>query len=142
MSTLQLELSKAIIAGALARGADLGLKPLSVVVLDAGGHVVAFERSDGASVGRFEIAHGKAYGCIMLGMGGTAIEARGKAQPVFVDAMNGAFGGRFVPVRGGVLIRAEDGTVHGAVGVTGDSSENDMTCAVAGIEAAGLRAEP
>ncbi len=136
-----LEQARAIVAGTLAKGRDAGMKPLAVAVLDAGGHVVAFERSDGASVGRFEIARGKAYGCIMLGMGGAAIEARGEAQPVFVTAMNGAFAGRFVPVKGGVLVRDAEGALIGAVGVTGDTSDNDMTCAVAGVGAAGLTAE-
>jgi uncharacterized protein GlcG (DUF336 family) len=125
----------------MTKGTEAGFKPLSVVVLDAGGHVLAFERADGASVGRFEIARGKAYGCIMLGLGGSAIQARGEAQPVFVDAMNGAFDGRFVPVKGGALIRDRKGSIMGAVGITGDTSDNDMVAAIAGIEAAGLAAE-
>jgi len=138
---LTLRKARAIIKGTLAKGDAAGFKPLSVVVLDAGGHVMAFERSDGASVGRFEIARGKAYGCIMLGIGGSAIQARGEAQAVFVDAMNGAFDGRFVPVKGGVLLRDAKGVLLGAVGVTGDTSDNDLIAAVAGIEAAGLIAE-
>lgn len=138
---LTLRKARMIIKAAMAKGNDAGFKPLSVVVLDAGGHVMAFERADGASVGRFEIARGKAYGCIMLGLGGTAIQSRGEAQPVFVDAMNGAFDGRFVPVKGGVLIRDSKGHVLGAVGVTGDTSDNDTIAAVAGIEAASLAAE-
>lgn len=138
---LTLRKARAIIKGAYAKGDAAGFKPLSIVVLDAGGHVLAFERADGASAGRFEIARGKAYGCIMLGMGGSAIQARGEAQAVFVDAMNGAFDGRFVPVKGGVLLRDGKGVLLGAVGVTGDTSDNDMIAAVAGIEAAGLVAE-
>jgi uncharacterized protein GlcG (DUF336 family) len=138
---LNLRKARAIIKGTLAKGVDAGLKPLSVIVLDAGGHVLAFERSDGASVGRFEVARGKAYGCVMLGLGGSAIQARGEAQAVFVDAMNGAFDGRFVPVKGGVLVRDAKGLLLGAVGVTGDTSDNDTIAAVAGIEAAGLTAE-
>lgn len=138
---LNLRKARAIIKGTLAKGAEAGFKPLSVVVLDAGGHVLAFERSDGASAGRFEIARGKAYGCIMLGLGGSAIQARGEAQAVFVDAMNGAFDGKFVPVKGGVLLRDAKGVLLGAVGVTGDTSDNDLIAALAGIEAAGLQAE-
>ncbi|WP_028913881.1 GlcG/HbpS family heme-binding protein [Pseudorhodobacter ferrugineus] len=138
---LTLRKARAIIKGIFAKSSDAGFKPLSIVVLDAGGHVLAFERADGASVGRFEIARGKAYGCIMLGMGGSAIQARGEAQAVFVDAMNGVFDGRFVPVKGGVLVRDAKGAVLGAVGVTGDASDNDLIAAVAGIEAAGLVAE-
>ncbi len=138
---LNLRKARAIIKGTLAKGTEAGFKPLSVAVLDAGGHVLAFERSDGASVGRFEIARGKAYGCIMLGLGGTAIQARGESQAVFVDAMNGAFDGKFVPVKGGLLVRDGKGVLLGAVGVTGDTSDNDMIAAIAGIESAGLVAE-
>lgn len=138
---LNLRKARAIIKGTLAKGAEAGFKPLSVVVLDAGGHVLAFERSDGASAGRFEIARGKAYGCLMLGIGGSAIQARGEAQAVFVDAMNGAFGGKFVPVKGGALLRDGKGLLLGAVGVTGDTSDNDLIAALAGVEAAGLQAE-
>lgn len=139
--SLTLKKARTIIKTALAKGQDLSLKPLSVAVLDAGGHVIAFEREDGASAGRFEIARGKAYGCLMLGLGGTAIHARGEAQAVFVDAMNGVFGGRFVPVKGGVLIRDAKGLLLGAVGISGDTSDNDMIAAVAGVEAANLVAE-
>lgn len=136
-----LKKARAIIRGALAKGVDLGLKPLSVVVLDAGGHVVAFERSDGASPGRFEIARGKAYGCLMLGMGGKALYGRSQTGPGFTQAMNGLFEGRFVPVEGGVLVRDGRGRVLGAVGVSGDTSDQDALAAVAGIESAGFVAE-
>lgn len=133
--------ARAILKATLAKGAEAGMKPLSVVILDPGGHPILFERADGASPGRFEIARGKAHGCIMLGLGGTAIQSRAEAQGFFMQAMNGAFGGRFVPVKGGVLVRDAKGTVVGAVGVTGDTSDNDALAAVAGIEAAGLIAE-
>ena len=138
---ISIDAARIIIAATLTRGKELGLKPLSVVVLDAGGHLIAFEREDGTSPGRFEIARGKAYGCVMLGMGGAAINARAEAQPYFVQAMNGIYDGHFVPVMGGVLVRDAAGRVIGAVGVTGDTSENDAAAAVAGIEAAGLRPE-
>jgi uncharacterized protein GlcG (DUF336 family) len=138
---LTLRKARTIIKGAFAKGDEAGFKPLSIVVLDAGGHVLAFERADGASAGRFEIARGKAYGCIMLGMGGSAIQARGEAQAVFINAMNGAFDGRFVPVKGAALVRDAKGGLLGAVGVTGDTSDNDLIAAVAGVEAAGLVAE-
>ena len=121
----------------MAKGAEMGLKPLTVVVLDAGGHVVAAERSDGASPGRFAIAEGKAYGAVMLGMPGSAQMQRAEDQAYFMAAMNGAFGGKVVPVPGGVLLK-RDGAVVGAVGVTGDTSDNDAEAAMAGIEAAGL----
>ena len=142
MADITLRKARTIIATARKAGQDAGHKPLSVVVLDAGGHVIAFERADGASPGRFEIARGKAYGAVMLHMGGNAQRDRAEAQAYFMAAVNGAFDGRVVPVPGGVLIRNAKGLVLGAVGVTGDTSENDAAAAVAGIEAAGLVAEP
>lgn len=138
---ITLRKAKAIIKATVDKGAEAGMKPLSVVVLDAGGHPIAFERADGASPGRFDIARGKAHGCIMLGLGGSAIQARAESQAFFVQAMNGAYGGKFVPVKGGVLVRDKRGTVLGAVGVTGDTSDNDAIAATAGIEAVGLVAE-
>ncbi|ABV92970.1 protein of unknown function DUF336 [Dinoroseobacter shibae DFL 12 = DSM 16493] len=133
--------ARTIIKSALAKGKEMELKPLSVVVLDAGGHPIAFEREDGASPGRFEIARGKAYGAVMLGLPGSAQMARAENQAYFMGAMNGAFGGKVVPVPGGVLVKNRKGEVIGAVGVTGDTSENDAEAAVAGIEAAGLFAD-
>ena len=120
-------------------GREMGLNPLSVAVLDAGGHLLAFEREDGASPGRFEIAQGKAYGAVMLGMPGSAQMARAEAQAYFLAAVNGAFGGKGVPVPGGGLVMQGDRVV-GAVGGTGDTSDNDAAAAVAGIEAAGFAA--
>lgn len=139
--TISLRKARTIIRKALDKGRDMELKPLSVIVLDAGGHVQAFEREDGASPGRFAIAHGKAYGSIMLGIAGTAQMARADAQAYFITSVNGLYGGQLVPVPGGVLVRDKRGKVIGAVGVTGDTSENDAAAAVAGIEAVGLTAE-
>lgn len=139
--TLTLDHARTIISATLAKGAEMGLKPLSVIVLDAGGHVLAFERSDGAAPGRFGIAHGKAYGSIMLGMAGTAQMARAEAQAYFMAAVNGVYRGAVVPVPGGVLLRDAGGAVIGAVGVTGDTSDHDAEAAQAGIAAAGLVAE-
>lgn len=138
---IALRKARTVIRKALDKGAEMGMKPLSVVVLDAGGHVIAFERSDGASPGRFAIAHGKAYGSVMLGMAGTAQMARAEAQAYFMAATNGVFGGQVVPVPGGVLVRDKKGAVIGAVGVTGDSSDNDAIAAMAGVEGAGLTGE-
>ena len=132
--------ARTIIDAAMAKGEEMGFKPLSVVVLDAGGHVKAFHRADGAAPGRFGIAHGKAYGAVMLGMPGSAQMARAEAQPYFMAAVNGVYGGQVVPVPGGVLVKA-DGRVIGAVGVTGDTSDNDVVAAMAGLEAAGLTGE-
>lgn len=141
MAEISLTRARKIIRQTLAKGREMELKPLSVVLLDSGGHVKAFEREDGASPGRFAIAHGKAFGAVMLGLGGTAQMARAESQAYFMDAMNGLFGGRVVPVPGGVLIRDGRGIVVGALGVTGDNSDNDAAAAVAGIEAAGLTPE-
>ena len=138
MSDISITKARTIIRKALATGRELGLKPLSVVVLDAGGHVKAFEREDGASPGRFGIAHGKAYGSVMLGMAGKAQMARAESQAYFMAAINGVYGGQVVPVPGGVLLRDKKGGVIGAVGVTGYTSDNDVIAAMAGIEAAGL----
>lgn len=138
MAEISLRKAKTIISKTLAKGRELELKPLSVVVLDAGGHVKAFEREDGAAPGRFAIAHGKAYGAVMLGMPGAAQMARAEAQGYFMNAVNGVFGGAVVPVPGGVLVTDKKGAVIGAVGVTGDTSDNDSIAAMAGLEAAGL----
>ncbi|WP_227271473.1 GlcG/HbpS family heme-binding protein [Roseobacter weihaiensis] len=138
---ITLRKARAIIRKTLEKGREMELKPLSVIVLDAGGHVQAFEREDGASVGRFAIAHGKAYGAVMLGMTGTAQAERAATGPQFMAAMNGLYGGQVVPVPGGVLLRGKKGNVIGAVGVTGDLSENDMAAALAGVEAVGLTGE-
>ena len=142
MSKITLEIAQTVIRGALSKGREMGLNPLSVVVLDAGGHLKAFEREDGASPGRFGIAQGKAYGAVMLGMGGKAQMARAEQQAYFMAAVNGVYDGQVVPVPGGVLVRDADGQVIGAVGVTGDASDNDEAAGVAGIAAAGLTAEP
>jgi len=141
MSSLDLETARTIIAGARAHASTAGLKPLTVVVLDGGGHVVAVEREDGSSMKRFEIGFGKAHGALSLGMGSRAIMARAEQQPSFVAAVTSAVGGALVPVPGGVLLRAADGALVGAVGVTGDTSDNDEAAAVAGIGRAGLTAE-
>lgn len=138
MTELTLETAKTIIDHTLASGRAEGFKPLSVVVLDAGGNVKAFEREDGASPGRFAIAHGKAYGSIMLGIPGSAQMARAEQQAYFMNAVNGLFDGKLIPVPGGILVLDEDGVTIGAVGVTGDTSDNDVKAGVAGIRAAGL----
>ncbi|WP_425045776.1 GlcG/HbpS family heme-binding protein [Primorskyibacter sp. S87] len=138
---LSLRRARTIIRKTLEKGREMDLKPLSVVVLDAGGHVIAFEREDGAAPGRFAIAHGKAYGSVMLGMAGTAQMARAEQQAYFMSAMNGVFGGQVVPVPGGILLRDRKGAVIGAVGVTGDTSDNDAVAAMSGVEATGLNGE-
>jgi uncharacterized protein GlcG (DUF336 family) len=138
---LTLEQARKMIGTALEKGRSMNLKPLTVAVLDAGGALIALERSDGASKLRPDIAVGKANGAIALGMGSRAIFRRAQEQPYFVQAMNALAGGALVPVPGGVLIRSADGDIVGAVGITGDTSEADEACAVAAIEAVGLTAD-
>jgi uncharacterized protein GlcG (DUF336 family) len=137
---LSLSQARAIIEGTLAAGSNASLKPLTVVVLDAGGHVVAAEREDGSSNKRFEVAHGKAYGAVSMGMGSRALMERAEQQPYFVAAVTHAVGA-LVPVPGGVLVKAADGTLLGAVGVSGDTSDHDEEAALAGIDSAGLVAQ-
>jgi uncharacterized protein GlcG (DUF336 family) len=139
--TLTLDQARTIVSTALSKGAEMGLKPLTVAVLDAGGALVALERSDGASRMRPEIAMGKANGAVALGMGSRAIFNRAQEQPYFIQSMNALAKGVLVPVPGGVLIRDKAGAIVGAVGITGDTSDNDEACAVAGIEAAGFAAD-
>lgn len=138
---ISLRKARTIIRKTLEKGREMELKPLSVAVLDAGGHLQAFEREDGASPGRYTIAQGKAFGAVMLGLPGTAQMARAESQAYFMGAVNAAFGGQLVPVPGGILLRDKKGEVIGAVGVTGDSSDNDVLAGMAGIEAAGLTGE-
>ncbi len=129
--------ARTIIAGTLASGGNASFKPLTVVVLDAGGHVIAAEREDGSSNKRFEVAYGKAYGAISMGMGSRALMQRAEQQPYFVAAVTYSVGA-LVPVPGGVLVKAADGTLLGAVGVSGDTSDHDEEAALAGVESAGL----
>jgi uncharacterized protein GlcG (DUF336 family) len=137
--TISLEAARTIVAAARAHAQETDCKPMTVVVLDAGGHVRAVEREDGASNKRFEIAFGKAHGALSLGMGSRGLMARAEQQPYFIAAVTHAVGGALVPVPGGVLVLEGDEVV-GAVGVTGDTSDKDEAVAVAGIEAAGLAA--
>jgi uncharacterized protein GlcG (DUF336 family) len=140
MSILTLAKANEIIAAAFAKGGEMGLKPLSVAVLDPGGHTIAFQRSDGSSFMRYEIAAGKAYGCLAMGVGGRWLNAQAQSRPHFLENVSAVSGGRIVAVPGGVLVM-HDGEIVGAVGVTGDSSENDEACAIAGIEAAEFKAD-
>ena len=140
--SIGLETAKSITAGARAAAKEYGLKPLTVVVLDAGGHVVSVEREDGSANNRFEIAFGKAYGALALGMGSRSLMARAEQQPYFITAAAAAIGGRLIPVPGGVLVKDEAGTVVGCVGVSGDTSDNDELAAISGIKSASLLPQP
>ena len=140
MASLTLEAARSILDAALEKSAAMKLNPLAVVVLDARGCLKAACAQDGTSLLRAEIAHGKAYGALALGLGSRAIFKRAQEQAYFVDAVNTLAQGRLVPVPGGVLIQTADGSLLGAVGISGDTSDNDEACAVAAIEAAGLKA--
>lgn len=142
MRVITLAEANRIIEVTLATAAAMKLKPLTVAVLDAGGHLKALARQDGTSTLRPEVAQGKARGAISLGIGSRAIFKRAQEQPFFIQAINGLAGGSLVPVPGGVLVRDEAGDIVGAVGVTGDTSDNDEACAIAGIKAAGYSADP
>jgi uncharacterized protein GlcG (DUF336 family) len=133
MAGIPLKKARTMIRQTLRKSRELDLKPMSVVVVDAGGHVIAFEREDGASPGRFAIAQGKAYGAVMLGMPGSAQMARAEAQAYFVTAAGQAFDGKMIPVPGGILIRDRKGNVVGALGVSGDTSESDAEVGTSGI---------
>lgn len=141
MPQLTLDLANGIIDGAFGAAAKAWLKPLSVAVLDAGGHLVAFQKQDGSSMLRFEIASGKAYGALAVGMGSRWLNNTAIERPHFIQSLSAVSGGRIVPVPGGVLIRTADGDLLGAVGITGDTSDNDEACAIAGIEAVGFAAD-
>lgn len=140
--SIGLEAAKSVTAGVRAAAREHGLKPLTVVVLDAGGHVVSVEREDGSSNNRFEIAFGKAYGALALGMGSRSLMARAEQQPYFITSAAAAIGGRMVPVPGGVLVKDAAGAIVGCVGVSGDTSDNDELAAIAGIKAASLVPQP
>ncbi|OYU34711.1 heme-binding protein [Novosphingobium sp. PASSN1] len=138
MTRISLEQAQTITTAALKEGRALGLKPISVAVLDAGGHMIAFVREDGSSNLRPQIAIAKASGALALGISSRAIGDMALERPTFVNAAAGLNPAGIVPAAGGILVRDAAGEVIGAVGVTGDTSDNDEKCAVAGVAAAGL----
>ena len=138
MGKVKLEQANEIIRAGQAKGREMGIGPLTVVVLDDGGHLVSMQREDKSGILRFEIAFGKAWGGLAIGRSSRANEADIITREHFGVGLAAASNGRIIPVAGGVLIVDENGDVAGAVGVTGDSSDNDESCAIAGIEAAGL----
>jgi uncharacterized protein GlcG (DUF336 family) len=140
--TLTLAAASRIVDEALVAGRALKLKPLSVAVLDAGGHLVAFKREDNSGILRFEVAFGKAWGALGLGRPSRGYEQVAKERPWFINSLVGASDGRLVPVAGGVLVKSAAGGIIGAVGISGDTSDNDEVCAIKGIQAVGLISEP
>jgi uncharacterized protein GlcG (DUF336 family) len=127
---------------ALKKARDNNLAPLTVAVLDSGGHLVAFKREDKSGILRFDIAFGKAWGALGMGFGSRTLASRAAKTPQFFTMLAAASGGRMVTNPGGVLIKDASGTIVGACGISGDASDKDEMCAVAGIEAAGLKADP
>jgi len=131
-----------IIDAALKTAREMNLAPLTVAVLDAGGHLVAFKREDKSGILRYDIAYGKAWGALGMGFGSRTLFQRAASTPQFFNALYAASGGRVVTNPGGVLIRDTGSDIIGAVGISGDTSDKDEACAVNGIEAAGLKADP
>lgn len=139
---MQLETAQKIVTSTLRAAREHGLKALAVVVLDARGALKAAAAEDGTSLKRAEVAIGKAHGALAMGLGSRALFARSQQQPEFVAAVTHAVGGLLVPVPGGVLINDTSGALIGAIGVSGDTSDNDEMVALAGIVAAGCKGDP
>jgi uncharacterized protein GlcG (DUF336 family) len=141
VTDLTLNIANAIINGALNKARNSGLAPLAVVVLDEGGHLIAAQREDGASFLRFSIAMAKAWGAVGMGVASRELGKMAKERPYFINALGNVADGRLMPVPGGVLIRSAEKQMIGAVGISGDLSDLDENCAIAGIEAVGLIAD-
>ena len=141
MTLLSLAQATLIADKALEKAESLDFQPQTVVVLDAGGHIKVIKRSDGASLLRPEIAFGKAWGVLGMGFGGRNLAKRAEQAPAFFTALNAISNGRMVPDAGGVLIKDAQNEIIGSVGISGDTSDNDEICAVAGVVAAGLVAD-
>ncbi len=142
MSDLSLAAAQQIVSAALAHARAKNMKPLVVAVLDARGALKAYAAEDRTSLRRYEIAHGKAYGALSFGIGSRTLGKMAVDRPHFVAAATHAVGGTLIPVAGGVLIKTAQGELVGAVGVSGDTSDNDEAAAMAGIEAAGFKGDP
>ncbi|WP_107851806.1 GlcG/HbpS family heme-binding protein [Oceanimonas marisflavi] len=141
MNTVSLEQALAITQGALQRGKEMSAAPLTVAVLDSAGVLVSLQRQDTASLMRPDIAIAKAWGSIALGRSSRGLAEMAAARPGFMQSLNTLGEGKILPAPGGVLIRDENNLIIGAVGITGDLSDVDEACAVAGIEKVGLKAD-
>lgn len=141
MNAMTLNVANTLVAAALAAGRKIDAAPLTVVVLDAGGHLLALQREDGASLLRPQVAMGKAWGAVALGKGSRLLALDAQQRPAFFAALNGLGERSVVPAPGGVLIRDQAGKVLGAVGISGDTSDIDEQCAITAIEALGLTAD-
>ena len=142
MTELTLAKAQAAVIAALAFSREHKFSPMAVAVLDARGVLKAYAAEDGTALRRFDIANGKAYGALAMGVGSRTLGVRAVERPHFIGAVNGAIGGSMIPVAGGVLIRGADLSIIGCIGTTGDSSDNDDLAARAGLAAAGLTADP
>ena len=140
--SLSLTQAQTIVTAALAHARAQKFAPLAVAVLDPRGVLKAYAAEDGTSLRRAEVAQGKAHGALSLGMGSRALAKRAVEQPHFIAALTHVIGGSLIPVPGGVLVRDAGGALLGAVGISGDASDNDEAAAIAGISAAGLSADP
>ena len=140
MTAISLEQAEVIVEATLRKGRELNLAPLTVAVLDPGGHLVMLKREDGSGIMRVEVATGKAWGSLGMGFNSREFADRFLRQPAFITALGNASNGRMLPAPGGVLILDADKKVIGAVGISGDTSDNDEICGFAGISAAGLAA--
>jgi uncharacterized protein GlcG (DUF336 family) len=134
--------AQVIVEGATKFARVGGFPPMTIAVLDAAGNLVSFAREDSASLLRERIARGKAYGAVAMGTGSRSLAKRAQTHPEFVNSLIGLAGGYLVPVPGGVLVRDAEGSIVGAVGVSGHGPDQDEQCAMAGIEGARLRADP
>jgi uncharacterized protein GlcG (DUF336 family) len=135
---LSLNQASDIVDAALAKARELDLRPLTITVLDPGGHPIVVKREDGAGILRPQIAHAKAWGCLGTGAGGAAGARHATRDPAFFAALAAISEGRIASSRGGVLIRDAQGSLLGAIGVSGDRPENDETVAIAGVEKVSL----
>lgn len=141
MPRVTLEQANTIIHGIFKKAAEMKLRPMAAAVVDAGGHVIAFQRQDGAPFMRYQIAMGKAAGALGFGVSSRRLQEITTVMPNFTAAISPVAPTGFVPLAGGVILTDEEEGFIGAVGVTGDSADNDEICALAGIEAAGLKAQ-
>ena len=141
MSALTLKLATQLASQALTAGRTISAAPLTIAVLDSGGHLITLQREDGASLLRPQIAIGKAWGAIALGKGARLLALDAQQRPAFIAALNSLGQGSVVPAPGGVLIRNQDGVVLGAIGISGDTSDIDEQCAITAIEGVGLLAD-
>jgi uncharacterized protein GlcG (DUF336 family) len=138
MNQLTLEKANQIINAVTKKARSLNMAPITVVVLDASGHLKALQREDGATVIRQQIATAKAWGAVNMGISSRSLAAVAEQRPDFMNALISLAEGKIMPVPGGVLIRDKGNKIIGSIGISGDSSEQDERCAIAGIEAAGF----